>query len=305
MKRLVLCVIAFGWTLNQQSGPEIRTDLFKRSIISKCGYICCSSLYILFNEKITFSAMLFTRILLGLELDHLLAHLAVLEQQHLPDCQERSLSRKSWRKLVLVATKRRREAIKRNFSQPASLTSYSGENFGAEFLLTAELGKVTKQRTGSHWQKMKTMWYKWTQSWTLFGAWSMDWGSETSLSRSSHFIFLHGQRHWPVAKKYKAWNMEYPLKNATLQLLQARSKCCHNPYSLNIIQCATIIPTNIDNSSIKCRFFVSGSGKQIQYSAFYTFTASGVIGSISDRSKSTIFQQEARYCYDLLIYQLN
>ena len=27
--------------------------------------------------------MLFTRILLGLELDHLLAHLAVLEQQHL------------------------------------------------------------------------------------------------------------------------------------------------------------------------------------------------------------------------------
>lgn len=137
MKRLVLCVIAFGWTLNQQSGPEIRTDLFKRSIISKCGYICCSSLYILFNEKITFSAMLFTRILLGLELDHLLAHLAVLEQQHLPDCQERSLGRKSWRKLVLVATKRRREAIKRNFSQPASLTSYSGENFGADILLTA------------------------------------------------------------------------------------------------------------------------------------------------------------------------
>ena len=162
----------------------------------------------------------------------------------------------------------------------------------------AELGKVTKQRTGSHWQKMKTIWYKLTQSWTIFGAWSMDWGSETSLSRSSHFIFLHGQRHWPVAKKYKAWNMEYPLKNATLQLLQARSKCCH-PYSLNIIQ---FIPTNIDNSSIKCRFFVSGSGKQIQYSAFYTFTASGVIGSISDRSKSTIFQQEARYCYD---YQLN
>ena len=85
----------------------------------------------------------------------------------------------------------------------------------------AELGKVTKQRTGSHWQKMKTMWYKLTQSWTLFGAWSMDWGSETSLSRSSHFIFLHGQRHWPVAKKYKAWNMEYPLKNATLLILQA------------------------------------------------------------------------------------
>ena len=128
-------------------------------------------------------------------------------------------------KLFLVATKRRREAIKRNFSQPASLTSYSGENFGAEILLTAagqaELGKVTKQRTGSHWQKMKTIWYKLTQSWTLFGAWSVDWGSETSLSRSSHFIFLHGQRHWPVAKIYKAWNMEYPLKNATLQLLQA------------------------------------------------------------------------------------
>ena len=147
MKRLVLCVIAFGWTLNQQSGPEIRTDLFKRSIISKCGYICCSSLYILFNEKITFSAMLFTRILLGLELDHLLAHLAVLEQQHLPDCQERSLGRKSWRKLVLVATKRRREAIKRNFSQPASLTSYSGENFGAEILLTA---------AGQNWAKWQS-----------------------------------------------------------------------------------------------------------------------------------------------------
>ena len=228
MKRLVLCVIAFGWTLNQQSGPEIRTDLFKRSIISKCGYIRCSSFCILicwlFNEKITFSAMLFTRILLGLELDHLLAHLAVLEQQHLPDCQERSLGRKSWRKLVLVATKRRREAIKRNFSQPASLTSYSGEKFWGRNSFDcswAELGKVTKQRTGSHWQKMKTIWYKLTQSWTLFGAWSMDWGSETSLSRSSHFIFLHGQRHWPVAKKYKAWNMEYPLKNATLLILQA------------------------------------------------------------------------------------
>ena len=91
--------------------------------------------------------MLFTRILLGLELDHLLAHLAVLEQQHLPDCQERSLGRKSWRKLVLVATKRRREAIKRNFSQPASLTSYSGENFGAEFLLTA---------AGQNWAKWQS-----------------------------------------------------------------------------------------------------------------------------------------------------
>ena len=32
-------------------------------------------------KKITFVAMLFTRILLGLELDHLLAHRAVVEQQ--------------------------------------------------------------------------------------------------------------------------------------------------------------------------------------------------------------------------------
>ena len=50
-------------------------------------------------------------------------------------------------KLFLVATKRRREAIKRNFSQPASLTSYSGENFGAEILLTA---------AGQNWAKWQS-----------------------------------------------------------------------------------------------------------------------------------------------------
>ena len=118
-------------SLKGQLSPNVAT--FAAAVCTFCSM-----------KKITFSAMLFTRILLGLELDHLLAHLAVLEQQHLPDCQERSLGRKSWRKLVLVATKRRREAIKRNFSQPASLTSYSGENFGAEILLTA---------AGQNWAK--------------------------------------------------------------------------------------------------------------------------------------------------------
>ena len=251
--------------------------------------------------------MLFTRILLGLELDHLLAHLAVLEQQHLPDCQERSLGRKSWRKLVLVATKRRREAIKRNFSQPASLTSYSGENFGAEILLTA---------AGQNWAKWQSKGLvlidkKWKRCDTNGPNLERYLEHEVWIEvqkllfqglPTSYFSTVNGTDQWPRNIRHGIWNILW--KTQPYNFYKHLKKCCHR-YSLNIIQCATTIPTNIDNSSIKCRFFVSGSGKQIQYSAFYTFTASGVIGSLSDQSKSTIFQQEARSCYDLLIYHHN
>ena len=167
----------------------------------------------------------------------------------------------------------------------------------------AELGKLTKQRTvfiDKKWKRYDTNWHN-LERYLEHEVWIEVQKLLFQGLPTSYFSTVKGTDQWPRNIRHGIWNILWKTQPYNFYILQARSKCCH-PYSLNIIQ---FIPMNIDNSSIKCRFFVSGSGKQIQYSAFYTFTASGVIGSISDRSKSTIFQQEARYCYDLLIYQLN